>query len=158
MMNKNNPHTEDRVSSRGLHRYADDFFQAYNLITSQKNNAVQVRYYLLCHSFELSMKAMLREAGYSVEQLQKFGHDLEKIANELEKNEKTKVHWKLKDKEMIRIANTHYVTKEMEYFTRGAKILVDPDKFSDFLGLWLRISHASIIEIARKEGRPFPSI
>ncbi|KKP93152.1 MAG: hypothetical protein US25_C0052G0002 [Candidatus Moranbacteria bacterium GW2011_GWE1_36_7] len=158
MPNKNNPHTEDRVTSRGLHRYADDFFQAYTLITSQRNNAVQVRYYLLCHSFELSMKAMLREAGYSVKQLQKFGHDLEKIADELEKNSKTKVYWNPEDKEMIKIANTHYVTKEMEYFTRGEKVLVDPDQFSNFLGFWLRVSHVSIIEIAKAEGRPFPSI
>jgi hypothetical protein len=158
MSSQNNPHTEDRVSSRGLHRFADDFFQAYNLITSQKNNAVQVRYYLLCHSFELSMKAMLREAGYSVKQLQKFGHNLEGIANELEKNPKTKVFWSKEDRAMIKIANTHYVTKEMEYFTRGAKVLVDPVQFSNFLSFWLWISHIAIIEIAGKEGREFPSI
>jgi len=57
MPNNNNPHTEDSVSSRGLHRFADDFFQAYNLITSQNNNVVQVCYYLLCHSFKWSIKA-----------------------------------------------------------------------------------------------------
>lgn len=153
-----NPHTEDRVSSRGLHRFADDFFQAYNLITAQKNSAIQVRYYLLCHSFELSMKALLREAGYTVKQLQDFGHDLEALATELRNNQKTKVLWTDEDMAMIRIANTHYVTKEMEYATRGSKVVVDADQFSRFLSIWLRISHITIVDIARREGRGFPSI
>ena len=115
-------------------------------------------YYLLCHSFELSMKAILREAGLTVKQLQNFGHDLERLSDELEENKKTRVRWSEEDKNLIEIANRHYVTKEMEYFTRGNKAHIPFEEFSNFLRFWLRVSHASIVEMSKNEGRGFPLI
>lgn len=147
--NDNNPFSEDRVSSLGMHRYAEDFFQAYTLLSDKKNNAIQVRYYLICHSLELSMKAVLREAGYSVGQLLKLGHDIEKISNELEQNKGINAKWDEQQKAIIHIANIHYKSKEMEYFAQGTKSLVDFSIFSNFLAIWLRISHNTIMELKK---------
>lgn len=158
IMSKINPHTEENVSSRGLHRFAEDFFNAYNIISEKGHVTIQVRYYLLCHSFELSMKSVLREVGYTPKQLQGFGHDLEKISRELEINPETRVLWSKEEKDMIKIANMHYVTKEMEYFTKGPKRTVDFNDFAKFLSVWLRISHITIVEISERSGRGFPSI
>jgi hypothetical protein len=153
-MAESNPHTEDRVSAMGLHRFADDFYQAYMLLTDQRNNALQVRYFLLCRSLELAFKALLRQHGYSVKQLQDIGHNLNNLLIEVVKTCGYKP--KPEDTALIKLANQHYETKEMEYFTRGYKEFPDINVLADYVGIQIRIIHIEIFKHAKKEGQDTP--
>lgn len=148
-MNKNiDIFTEDRVSALGLHRYATDYFESYKLISLTKNNYLGVRSYLLCHSLELSMKAVLRSYGLSVLELRKLKHNLERISKELENHPKSKIKWNRKQNAIIYVANLHYSTKEWEYFLKGSKTLVDFEIFSEFLDIWLARSYMIIEKLS----------
>lgn len=114
---------EARTTARGMFRYANDYYVAYELVqaTHPKLELFEVKFYLLCHSLELAMKSVLRHRGESYPVLKNtLGHDLEAIMNALISNGMTFVP---ESQEMIVIVNLMYSAKEFEYALNGAKTL-----------------------------------
>lgn len=114
---------EKRLSARGLLQYAWDYYKAFEDLHGKYSNSIkmyEVKYYLLCHSIELGMKAFLREKGYTRKKLIELGHDLEKLIYELYQ------HDALMDVDSIKrtfILSDYYRTKQFEYPQIGYKEL-----------------------------------
>lgn len=117
---------EERVSARGMIRYAHEYLQAYRIIKEKYPKTIdlyQVKFYLLCHAIELAFKAYLRHKRYTVIQLRGYGHDLEKLL--LEMYQKHKILLSKSWAEDLSQINAYYKTKQFEYFQTGYKQLVD---------------------------------
>jgi len=113
---------EKRTTPRGLLNYAKEYYQGYETINKEHpkdTDCFPVKYYLLCHSFELAMKSWLRLKGLSYLELKGLGHDLEK-SMELLKN-RYNITFDSTTVEMVTLANQYYVKKEFEYFVMGYK-------------------------------------
>jgi hypothetical protein len=57
---------EARTIDRGFLNYAHEYYASYELIQGQHPKITEffaVKFYLLCHSLELTMKAWLRNKG-----------------------------------------------------------------------------------------------
>ncbi|WP_159660134.1 hypothetical protein [Alcanivorax xiamenensis] len=54
---------------------------------SPKRNCLLVYYYLVCHSIELSCKAVLLKGGFSTSRLKGIGHDLSKLIVEIKRGD-----------------------------------------------------------------------
>jgi len=108
----------------GLWRYGKQFIDASRvLLDSTGKLTVSVpAYYLLCHGIELTLKAYLRGAGRQLRDLKGLGHDLVKCYNEA-KEEGVDRYCMLEEKHIvaIRLVNTYYATKELEYISAGYK-------------------------------------
>ena len=115
-----------RLSSRGLFIYAKTFYHSFSELVRIDSHTTQfhpVQYYLASHSLELSMKSLLRELGYTYDQLINLGHDLEKIFNEVQQS--NSIEFTDTEVEVIKFLNVHYSVKELEYFIRGYKEFPD---------------------------------
>lgn len=113
---------EERTTARGLLKYAQDYYATYELVQKQHPNLTDyfaVKYYLLCHSLELTMKASLRQRGATYTEMKKMGHDLEKIMTVL--HDEHNLIFSAEDQVMIRLVNQHYSQKEFEYSLIGVK-------------------------------------
>lgn len=130
---------ETRTTDRGLLRYAWDYYKAFIEILEnhpKDTEMYQVKFYLLCHSLELVLKAFLKHKGYSRKQLiNNFGHDLEKLLKEL--YSKHKLVFDKESAERIFLVNQYYNTKQFEYFQTGCKELVDINKLGNVTKLML---------------------
>jgi hypothetical protein len=130
---------ENRTTDRGLLRYGWDYYKAF--IEVYKNHPkdtemYQVKFYLLCHSLELALKAFLKHKGYTRKQLiNNFGHDLEKLLLELYR--KYELIFDKESAQRIFHVNQYYNTKQFEYFQTGYKELVDINKLGDVTKLML---------------------
>ena len=68
---------EQRTSSAGLLRYAEEYREAAEAVkAAQANDFSVVPLMLMHHSIELSLKAYLRSRGASLGELMDLGHDL----------------------------------------------------------------------------------
>lgn len=117
---------ELRTTAQGLLRYAGDYFRAYKIIQQQVPKIVslyQIKFYLLCHSIELALKADLKRRGYTRKKLIDLGHDLEGLLKLLK--EKHEVLLDAKSMKQISLANSLYKTKQYEYSQTGFKVLAD---------------------------------
>ena len=113
---------EERTSARGLLNYAHEYYASYELIQSQRpkmNEYFAVKYYLLCHALELTMKAWLRHKGATYKELKTLGHDLERIMTVL--YEQHQLLFSAEIQAMISLVNQHYSQKEFEYALKGTK-------------------------------------
>lgn len=113
---------DERTTARGLLNYAEEYYAAYELIQKQEPKFTMyfsVKYYLLCHSLELTMKAWLKKRGATFLEMQKLGHDLEKIMIVLHGDHD--LLFDATSQGMIRVVNQHYSKKDFEYSLRGAK-------------------------------------
>lgn len=113
---------DKRTSARGLLNYAKEYYTAYELIQKQQpefTKSFAVKYYLLCHSLELTMKAWLKKKGATYKQIKDMGHDLEKIMVVL--HDDYDLLFDAASQEMISLVNQHYSKKEFEYALRGSK-------------------------------------
>jgi hypothetical protein len=113
---------EERTTARGLLNYAQEYYAAYELVQKQHPKLTEyfaVKYYLLCHSLELTMKAWLRKKGATYTEMKKLGHDLEKMMIVL--HDEHSLLFSAEGQAMIRLVNQHYSQKEFEYSLRGAK-------------------------------------
>lgn len=113
---------DERTSARGLLNYAHEYFAGYELIQKQEPGPTAyfaVKYYLLCHALELTMKAWLKHNGATYTDLKKLGHDLEKIMAVL--HDEHRLLFDARSQAMITLVNQHYSQKEFEYALRGAK-------------------------------------
>jgi len=113
---------DERTSARGLLNYAQEYYAGYEVI--QKNHPkltdyFAVKYFLLCHSLELTMKAWLKKNGLNYSDLKRHSHDLEKLMTTL--HDKFQLQFDAKSQAMIRLVNQHYSKKDFEYALRGAK-------------------------------------
>lgn len=129
---------ESRFTAIGLIKYAFDYQKAYTLLQEQEKRVqhlYQVKYYLVCHSIELVLKAFLRMRGYSRKQIIDFGHDLESLLNELYTEHSLFVD----EDSAIRIksANKYYSSKQHEYPRVGMKELPSITELSSILDLMI---------------------
>ena len=127
-----------RTNARGMLRYANDYFKAYKILLEREPRFLtlyQVKFFLLCHSIELALKADLKRRGYTRKQLLDLGHDLEKILKVLK--EKHEVLLDVESLRQIFLANELYKTKQFEYSLTGAKFLADISKLESITDLIL---------------------
>ena len=117
MASKLQQELDERTSARGLLNYAKEYYKAYELIQGQEPDFVKffaVKYYLLCHSLELTMKAWLKQKGATYKQIRDMGHNLEKIMVIL--HDEYNLLFSAASQEMISLVNQHYSKKEFEYY------------------------------------------
>ena len=138
---------EKRLTSKGLIKYAWDYYKSFELLHKEKPKILDlypVKYFLLCHSIELAMKAYLREKGYSRLQLMNIGHDLEKLIRLLhEKGVSMDIS------SMVRTfsLNDYYKTKQFEYPQVGYKEFPSLDDMKSYVHLLLSMVSNSIYKL-----------
>lgn len=113
---------DERTTAPGLLNYAIEYYAGYELIQKQEPGVTRyfaVKYYLLCHSLELTMKAWLKKHGETYVDLKRLGHDLERLMTVL--HDKYDLSFDTISQDMIRTVNQHYSQKEFEYALIGAK-------------------------------------
>ena len=128
---------EKRLTSRGLILYAWDYFNSFESLHQQfpkVTDKFPVKYFLICHSIELAMKACLRERGYTRKQLSNIGHDLEKLIGLLYKQG---VIMDVNSVKRTFILNDYYKTKQFEYPQTGSKSVPALEKMADITKLLL---------------------
>ena len=74
------------VDGHWLRHYATDFLAAAQVFEAPINRFSPVKYYLVCHSIELSLKSFLFSAGFKKKHRKQLGHDLEKALIAAEEN------------------------------------------------------------------------
>jgi hypothetical protein len=68
--------------------FADQFYSAFHELRKRPPPFSWPRYFLLCHSIELALKAYLAEHGATVDQLKDdFGHKLDKLVDKAAKKD-----------------------------------------------------------------------
>ena len=118
-MEPNQPRLDARggtinVTPLGMLGYAECFLQAARAIPVQDGYS-PVRYYLLCHSIELGLKAFLLTKGKTLKYLKNdLKHDLTRVAKEAEGLGLAAVTPD-EDRE-LQAANEYYLKKGFEYF------------------------------------------
>jgi hypothetical protein len=118
------------VSGYWLRLYAIDFLSAAQAFEMPKNRFSPVRYYLICHSIELSLKSFLfSTAGFKKKDRKKLNHDLEKALDAAE-NKGLCDHLEVtsNDRDTLQKANKLYSKKEFEYF-ESLETIYDPHDF-----------------------------
>ncbi|WP_155986310.1 hypothetical protein [Thioalkalivibrio sp. ALE9] len=118
-----------RVDGHWLKRYAEDFLAAAQAFRAPKNRFSPVRYYLICHSIELALKAFLFTAGYKKKNRKKLNHDLVKALNAAE-GAGLAEHFQIthEERQSVEKANKLYPKKEFEYF-ESLETIYDPHDF-----------------------------
>ncbi len=135
---------EKSLTSHGLLRYTRDYFKAFEDIHEKYPNVIimyEVKYYLLSHSIELGMKAILREKGYTRKKLINIGHDLEKLINVLHENG---ILIDVASMKRTFILNDYYRTKQFEYPQTGYKELPSLDDMKESAHLLLKMARKLI--------------
>ena len=115
---------EDKTTSTGLLLYAKEYYEGYDVIQTQYSDTTKyfdVKFFLLCHSLELVMKALLRESGATYLELHDYGHDLYALLKAL--HDKHGITTSLESSLDIQLVNAHYSKKDFEYYVRGSKIV-----------------------------------
>lgn len=122
---------EKRVGTKGLLRYANNYFQAYKIIKEQKPrdlDLLEVKFFLLCHSLELGIKAYLRTKLPRIKLIE-LGHDLEALL--VEAYQRRGIVMGRRDLAIIRYANDLYKTKQFEYSQKGYKEIPSVNSLED---------------------------
>ena len=115
-----------RLSSKGLFNYAQTFYNSFSelvRIDSHTTRFHPVQYYLASHSIELALKSLLRELGFTYDQLMNLGHDLEKILRKVQ--EKDGMEFTDQEVAVIKDLNVYYRVKQLEYFIQSYKEFPD---------------------------------
>ncbi len=103
----------------GFWLYGRQFLDAANAVVPPQLGFSPVRYYLTCHSIELSLKGFLLRQGVSVSDLKlKLGHNLTRIlerANGLGLRKVVRVT--PPQERELHLANGYYNAKAFEYFS-----------------------------------------
>jgi len=135
---------EKRLTSRGLLMYAQDYYKAFEDLYLKYPEVIkmyEVKYYLLCHSIELAMKAFLREKGFTRKQLMEIGHDLEKLIRLLHDNG---VLIDVESMERTFSLSDYYKSKQFEYPQIGYKALPSLENMESSTHLLLSMVRNSI--------------
>lgn len=119
-----------RLSPTGLWVYARSYAKAAQALPQPEVPYEPVRYFLACHSIELSLKAFLSTRGRSLLQLSefKYGHNLEAILVSAETNNiDLTVTLSSVQKAEIKKATFYYLGKVFEYPASGEAIVAYPE-------------------------------
>ena len=126
---------ENRTTSSGLLRYANDYLKAYEIIRvdSSFKWPAEVPAYLFCHGLELSFKAFLRTKGKTIKELMKLGHNLNEIVKECKKLNGDKINvFNEDDWNYISLLNQQYNNKSAIILVLGIGVFqYSSDKLSD---------------------------
>ena len=114
------------LKSFGFWRFGKEYLEAYLIIKKAKENLMElfgVKFYLLGHSIESSLKAFLLAKDFTETQLKnEFGHNLEALLDLSVINGLNEiVALTNEDVESIKILNLYYSKKEFEYFKGDGK-------------------------------------
>ncbi len=102
----------------GFWIYGSQFLNAANAVVPPSRGFSPVRYYLTCHSIELSLKAFLLRQCVSVADLKHLGHNLTKILERANGLGLRKVARVTPPQEReLHLANGYYNAKAFEYFS-----------------------------------------
>lgn len=115
----------DKTTALGLWRYAKEFAEAGRVVSHIKGGEPFIpTYYLFAHGIELVLKAFLRSQGVDLKKLRDIGHDLEGALEEAQNHGLgTHVTLRREDVVAIKMINSFYKNKELEYITTGFKSL-----------------------------------
>lgn len=133
-----------RSSPQGFVLMAREFFQAYNLLQSKYPKKVDhffVKYYNLCHAYELILKALLLDRGVQIEELRAkpLGHNLVNLLYEFKDRYPEEKVTKI-DEAITRLVNTHYHSKEFEYHRVGLMQVPDINQLDGLVNGFLLIA------------------
>lgn len=122
----------DRLTSMRISRTAGKFFQAAEILRSEKDKTFAPTYFCICQSIELSLKAFLRGSGYTDKDLRKIGHDLEESVGQA-RAAGLDDHFKFsaEDDAAIRQINAYYKRKDFQNTISGLKTLPHVDILMD---------------------------
>jgi len=111
--------------AHGLWNYALVFFESAEMVDKQEGDTFLLipKYYLICHSLELSLKAFLNHKGVSQKDLKdKFRHNLKALFREARRLDLRKEFRFSSDQwKAILVINSYYQGKEFEYARAGSK-------------------------------------
>ena len=127
---------ETRTTPDGLLTDAIEMFCAAGvLIKCNPDRLSQPIYYLLGHSIEVALKAILLQSGKTLEVLKgKYGHDLCKAARSVIGGRSNPVSKIVKNNlAIIECLNPYYIAKEFEYRVTGFKRLPRQEGMMSFL-------------------------
>ncbi len=129
----------DKTPSLALWSTAYDFYQAAFLVVKGEPRRLRyqmVDYYLICHCIESALKGFLRGKGYTIQELVKIGHDLEKALKHARAEGIEAHHQFPKDfLNDLAVANFSYKNKDFEYLLAGVVHLPKtPDVLLDGAG------------------------
>lgn len=123
--------TSERTTSIGLARYAKEFLEAALAVDDSVGMREEYQrippipvLYLIGHSIELTLKAFLVHKGMVVSELRSknYGHDLMKCwEKSIELGLGDIYTFTSDDTEIIRLLNTLYSKKQLEYIVTGYK-------------------------------------
>jgi len=122
-MNNITNNRKSRTTYFEILQMSEEYIKAFQILNKKNNNRItnlfHVKFYLLAHSIELSLKAYLRYKKYTLSDLKYFGHNLNKIYKELT----SKFIYKLDSGSVTAInsINSYYKNKEFEYPANGTK-------------------------------------
>ncbi len=118
------------VDGYWLRHYASDFLSAAQSFELPKKRFSPVRYYLVCHSIELSLKSFLFSAGFKKKDRKGLKHDLENALGVAEANGLSS-HIDITPADRVNLikANRLYLKKEFEYF-ESLETIYDPHDFN----------------------------
>lgn len=105
------------ITPHGMAQISDDFFIMANA-KLEKRAFPLARFYLLCASIEVGLKASILAEDCTAERkkhLRKLGHDLGKVHNSFTRFYPT--IWDNEDLSAIESINRYYKRKSLEYFT-----------------------------------------
>jgi len=113
----------DRISSLGMWNQAKGFYLASDaLVVSEHSYLVDPSYHLISHSIELALKAFLRGYGYSLEQLNKLGHDLNKTLDRaVNSGLGSYFEFSENDRPVLAEMNKYCLSREFEYIESDCK-------------------------------------
>ncbi len=137
---------DNRTTARGLLLYAKEYYSAYKLIQKEHPDITKffaVKFYLLCHSLELVMKAILRQHGVSYKQLKSYGHDLRKLQSAL--YHLYKIAFDVTSHLEVELVNELYNNKEFEYHTKGSKQVPEITNLARTVHLLISKAHFDIV-------------
>lgn len=143
---------DESTKPRAFLHTSREYLQAYTVLKENDPKPTElylVKFYLLCHSVELSLKAYLRLRGHEIKELRsrEVGHDLFemlKICN-VQHNFVLSPGYT----EVIKVVSTYYKSKEYEYFPQGDQLLIDIDILEEIAILLVKIIGARIFEEAK---------
>lgn len=130
---------EDRITPKGFIVLAKEYYFSYLAVQEKFPSFVtqlHTKYFLICHSIELIMKAELRIRGVTARDLKSnlFGHNFDKLLTKLREFNI------LLDQEstiLLRSINEYYRTKQFEYPLIGSKSLIRLEKLALLAQAWI---------------------
>ncbi len=131
---------ELRFTTQMLIRYASDYYKAYEALVEKYpkfGDLFPVKYFLVCRSLELAMKAYLRESGLTKQEVKSHSHDLEKLMKAVQVKG---VVFSPIIQETIKFVNLTYRPKDFEYPEMGTKEVPELSPLASMVSLVINLA------------------